>query len=98
MKQLPNFEGFEWDQGNKTKSIIKHGVSNQEAEQVFFNRPILVLVDSKHSREETRWHALGITDEERRLHITFTSRAGRLRVISSRPMSKKESMAYENNT
>jgi uncharacterized DUF497 family protein len=42
-------------------------------------------------------HALGKTDENRQLHITFTLRqAGQLiRVISARDMHKKERAIYE---
>ena len=46
-----------------------------ETEQVFFNDPLLLLKDSKHSQREKRNHALGKTDEGRLLHITFAFRA-----------------------
>ena len=87
---------FEWDDGNARKNADKHDVSQIEAEQVFFNAPLLVLEDRKHSQDELRLHALGRTDEDRRLHITFTLRGGGtlLRVISARDMSKTERKAY----
>lgn len=68
-----------------------------EAEQVFFNVPLLFLEDLAHSSKEVRVHALGKTDDERALHITFTLRkAGTLiRVISARDMHRKERLAYE---
>ncbi len=89
--------GFEWDQGNARKSADKHGVSQAEAERVFFNEPFLVLPDPKHSQQEPRHHALGTTDEGRLLHVTFTLRVhGRLiRVISARDMHRKERTFYE---
>ena len=89
-------EGFDWDQGNARKSADKHAVSQTEAEQAFFNEPLLVLGDREHSQDEPRWHALGRTDDGRRLHVTFALR-GRgtlLRVISARDMSQKERAAY----
>jgi uncharacterized DUF497 family protein len=88
--------GFEWDAGNARKSAEKHGVSQAEAEQVFFNRPLLVADDTGHSDRERRYHALGRTDVGRRLHITFTlRRSGTLvRVISARDMHRKERQAY----
>jgi len=52
----------------------QHGVSMSEAEQVFFNMPLLVLPDPGHSDAESRFHALGKTIDGRRLHITFTLR------------------------
>ncbi|MBL6931654.1 MAG: BrnT family toxin, partial [Rhodospirillales bacterium] len=46
--------GFQWDQGNARKSTEKHGVSQSEAEQVFFNEPLLIVSDIKHSQPEPR--------------------------------------------
>ena len=88
--------GVDWDAGNARKND-RHGVSMAEAEQVFFNAPLLVVDDEKHSQHEARHHALGRTHEGRLLHLTFTLRsAGSLiRVISARDMHRKERMIYE---
>jgi len=88
---------FDWDEGNARKSVDKHDVSQSEAEQVFFNQPLLVLVDEEHSEHEARYHALGITNDTRLLHITFTLRAtsSLIRVISARDMHRKERIVYE---
>ena len=87
-----NVIGFDWDEGNSRKSAEKHFVSQTEAEQIFFNSPLLLLPDPRHSSEEMRMHALGRTDERRPLLVTFTSRGdGKLiRIISARPMNRKE--------
>ncbi len=60
--------------------------------EVFFNMPLLVLEDPKHSQSEMRLHASGKTDSQRSLHVTFTWRANEtlIRVIAVRDMSKKE--------
>jgi len=99
MIDLAKITGFDWDDGNARKNG-KHGVSMAEAEQVFFNAPLLFLADVKHSQGEFRVHALGKTDEERKLHITFTLRnaGGRIRVISARDMHRKERTIYEQIT
>ena len=85
MTNLTGITGFDWDEGN-TRKNEKHNVSMAETEQVFFNAPLLVLEDSKHSNQEPRFHALGKSDEKRLLHITFTLRqAGeKIRIISAR--------------
>jgi hypothetical protein len=57
--------GFEWDEGNARKSVEKHSVTQAEAEQIFFNSPLLLLPDLRHSAEETRLHALGKTEPPR---------------------------------
>jgi len=91
--------GFDWDTGNERKSVEKHSISRFEAEQVFFNQPLLILADSKHSQSENRYHALGRTNDKRLLHITFTLRSDEtlIRVISARDMHRKERNIYEQN-
>ncbi|MSO93742.1 MAG: BrnT family toxin [Rhodospirillales bacterium] len=88
--------GFEWDDGNRRKSEDKHGVTQAEAEQVFLNEPLLVVEDTAHSQSESRYHALGKTDAGRPLHVTFALRdeATRIRIISARPMHRKEKSRY----
>ena len=90
-------EGLDWDEGNSRKNVEKHEVSQAEAEQVFFNDPLLVVEDAMHSNREIRLHALGRTDAGRLLHISFTLRHdGKLvRVISARPMHRRERLRYE---
>jgi uncharacterized DUF497 family protein len=89
--------GFDWDAGNERKSAEKHRISQAEAERTFFNQPLLVLDDERHSLSEARFHVLGRTEAGRRLHITFTLRkeATLIRVISARDMSAKERAVYE---
>ena len=96
---LEKVAGFDWDAGNARKND-RHGVSVAEAEQVFFNVPVLMLPDSAHSQSEPRYHALGKTIDGRRLHISFTLRGdGKLiRVISARDMHRKERAHYEQAT
>ena len=96
MIDLEKISGFDWDAGNARKNE-KHGVSMAEAEQVFFNVPLLAVADARHREKEARLHALGKTDDGRLLHVTFTLRdAGqKIRVISARDMHRKEREVYE---
>jgi uncharacterized DUF497 family protein len=100
MNHWSRVTAFDWDEGNERKSVDKHGVSQPEAEQVFFNAPLLVVPDSKHSEDEPRYHALGRTNLQRPLHVTFTIRGGGtlIRVISARDMHRKERLFYEQAT
>jgi uncharacterized DUF497 family protein len=95
MLDLGQIEGFEWDEGNERKSQQKHSVSQGEAEQLFFSAPLFVLEDVAHSKTENRFHALGKTEGGRLLHVTFTIRAKKIRVISARDMHRKERKIYE---
>jgi uncharacterized DUF497 family protein len=96
MITLDKVTSFDWDAGNSRKND-QHGVSMAEAEQVFFNTPVLMLPDAAHSQAEPRYHALGKTIDGRRLHVTFTLWDGGklIRVISAREMHRKERAHYE---
>ena len=99
MIDFDTIQGFDWDDGNRRKND-KQGVSTSEAEQVFFNAPLLMLVDAAHSQLEPRLHALGKTDAGRLLHITLTLRQNQslIRVISARDMHRKERAIYDQPT
>jgi len=89
-----NCTGFEWDAGNETKNREKHEVSKGECEQMFFNMPLIVKRDKNYSVFENRYYALGRTDGRRYLFTVFTIRNDKIRVISSRDMTKREIEQY----
>ena len=88
-------EGFEWDKWNIEKNIIKHGVNQDECEEVFFNSPLVEEIPISKEQGEQRYYVLGITDEGRKLTVIFTIRNKKIRVISARDMSRKERRGYE---
>jgi hypothetical protein len=85
---------FEWDAGNAHKNWRRHRVTQAECEQVLLGRPLVVRPDTRHSDGEQRHFALGQTAAGRRLMVVFTIRGERLRVISARPMSRRERGFY----
>jgi uncharacterized DUF497 family protein len=89
------YNGFEWDAGNIAKSSAKHDVGCGEAEEIFFNQPLIIAPDPAHSQTEPRFRALGRTNATRPLHLNFTVRSDKLRIISARPMNRKERAVYE---
>jgi uncharacterized DUF497 family protein len=97
MIDLAQIAGFDWDDGNSRKSFEKHAVSQMEAEQVFLDPRLLVLVDEKHGGNEKRFQAYGEAANGRRLQVSFTLRqsATMIRVISARDMSRRERARYE---
>ena len=96
MIDLERITGFDWDDGNARKND-KHGVGQAQAEEIFFNQPLLMLDDLLHREQEARYHALGKTLDGRLLHVSFTLRGGGnlIRVISARDMHRKERSVYE---
>ena len=87
-------KGFEWDEGNLDKNWYLHQVTNSECEEVFFNLPLIVAPDTKHSQQEQRYYALERTDTNRWLFIAFTIRDDLIRVISARDMNQRETRKY----
>jgi uncharacterized DUF497 family protein len=87
-------EGFEWDAGNSDNNWKRHQVTQAECEQLFANLPLLVSGTAKASEVESRYFALGRTDAVRELAVVFTMRGKRVRVISARPMSRRERKEY----
>jgi hypothetical protein len=92
-----SFLGFKWDRGNNNKNLLKHNVQNWECEQVFFNKPLLILEDPEDSITEKRWAGFGTTDSGRLLVVIFTKRGNLVRIISARDMNSKERKFYEEN-
>lgn len=90
---MAGLTGFEWDEGNSTKNWERHRVTQAEAEEVFFNRPVFLL-DARSAERERRYNVLGRTNDDRLLSVISTMRRGLARVISARPMSRKERDGY----
>jgi uncharacterized DUF497 family protein len=62
---------------------------------VFFNRPLVVVAGEQRAESIPRYYTLGHTDASRLLFIVFTLREDFIRVISARPMSRRERRVYE---
>lgn len=92
---LEHCHGFQRDTANTEKNWLNHDVSSAECEEVFFNEPILLFDDIKHSLNESRYYVLGKTNLDRKLFIVFTVRKKLIRVISARDMSKNERRIYD---
>jgi uncharacterized DUF497 family protein len=65
---LREISGFEWDEGSSGKNEAKHGVTDRESEEIFFNKPLIVARSPKGSRE-FRYVALGKTYGSRVLTV-----------------------------
>lgn len=47
---LRGIKGFDWDEGNSAKNEAKHGVTDRESEEIFFNKPLVATRSSKGER------------------------------------------------
>lgn len=91
---LESCTGFDWDDGNTAKNWNRHHVTPEEAEDVFFNDPLIVRCDPQKGKREKRYWALGQTSGGRRLFLAFTIRRNLIRIISARDQNRRESEFY----
>jgi uncharacterized protein len=85
---------FEWDARKAASNRRKHGVSFEEAVTAFADPHAGIKPDPDHSEEEDRELILGMS-VSRRLLVSFVERRLAIRIISSRPATRKERDAYE---
>lgn len=87
---------FQWDQGNSTKSLAKHGVPIEEVESVFtLKLAIPIGRQVSPTVTEERLCLVGPSQQGRMLSVVFTLREGHVRPISSRIANLKERRLYE---
>ena len=94
--ELVPFDKFEWDAGNLTKAQ-KHGLTLIEIESVF-QKEVFYGLDEKHSSNEERWIAVGVTSNGKSCFsvFSFRSKSARIiRVFSARRMHLRERRVYE---
>lgn len=91
---------FEWDAEKNASNIEKHGVSFEQAKEVFSDPFQLCLLDKRYSYFEERWITVGSTKDSNLLvgANLFFSDSGEeiIRIISARPANSVEVKQYEN--
>jgi len=91
---ISNCKGFEWNEGNSNNNWHLHRVTDGECEDIFFNLPLIVAADAKHSNREKRFYALGRTENNRWLFVAFTVRENLIHVVSTRDITGREQRKY----
>ncbi|MFH0948534.1 MAG: BrnT family toxin [Elusimicrobiota bacterium] len=89
-------DDFIWLPDIIEKLASKHRVTQDETEEVFFNRPQYRFVESGHKPGEDVYSSGGQTDAGRYLIIFFIHKPDNTALIlSARDMDKKERRHYE---
>jgi uncharacterized DUF497 family protein len=86
---------FEWDEIKAHINLKKHAVSFDETVSIFRDPLSITVADPEHSETEYRFMDIGMSDQGRLLVVSYTERASRIRIISSRPALPVERKAYE---
>jgi uncharacterized protein len=86
---------FEWDARKAVANLAKHGVGFPEAMEVFGDPLEVTITDPAHSRDESRFVSIGLSQAGRLLIVAYTERQGRIRIISAREAAPRERKHYE---
>lgn len=86
-------KGFEWDENNTVHLELKHGVTPEEAEEVFAVKPLF-----RKTKHKGRYSALGRTSDGRFLHVIFLiEKGGTARIITGWDMKSSDIKYYKKN-
>lgn len=89
---------FEWSPSKAAANLKKHGISFDEATQVFLD-PKAIFEQDREVDDEARWQVIGCIGDSLMLMIAHTVReepdADVYRIISARQADRKERRRYE---
>ncbi len=91
---------FEWNPSKARGNIRKHKVGFERAATIFRDPNVLSIPDEEHSENEERWITMGLDETGTLLVLShkFESlgkEASRVRIISARKATTKETERYE---
>ena len=85
---------FEWDESKNTANVLKHGISFEQASEVFLDPLSLTIRDPEHSHDVERFVTIGTTTAGNIVVAIHTDRAGTVRIISARFATTREKRDY----
>lgn len=86
-------ENFEWRDAKATENLRDHGVAFDKAVKAFADPYAVEWVDEREVYSEERCNLLGMC-EGVILHVTYTERGERIRIISARRAERHEQDRY----
>lgn len=84
---------FEWDENKNASNLKKHGISFEEACEIF-NSPILTREDKRENYGEARHISYGILGDVVVAAVVHTDRNDKIRIISARLANRTERRLY----
>jgi uncharacterized DUF497 family protein len=84
---------FEWDAEKAADNWRDHGIAFDEAIKIFRDAFAIESIDDREAYGEERVNRLGMC-EGVLLHVTYTERGERIRIISARRAEKHEQDDY----
>ncbi|MEA2601024.1 MAG: uncharacterized protein QOF89_2016 [Acidobacteriota bacterium] len=95
---------FAWDPAKAKSNLRKHRVSFELAATVFRDPRARTVFDEDHDEDEERWITLGLSETGTILVVVHTFQllgtegAVRIRLVSARRATSKETRQYEENS
>ena len=88
---------FEWDENKNEINKRKHGLSFEEAEEVFEDENAILFDDPDHSMDEDRFLIIGTLRSSKICIVSHCYRDNDnvIRLISARAATKNEQRVYE---
>ena len=86
---------FEWDPRKDAANRRKHGVGFRETATVFGDPLATTFPDINHSISEQRFLTIGVSASGRLLVVAHTEDEATIRIISARPVTRRERRFYE---
>jgi uncharacterized protein len=84
---------FEWDENKNRQNLKKHGISFEEAKEIF-EGIIFTSIDERFVYEEIREISIGAIQGIVIVTVIHTEREGIIRIISARKATPKERKEY----
>ncbi|MEH2191754.1 MAG: BrnT family toxin [Nostoc sp.] len=84
---------FEWDKNKNQQNIQKHGISFEEATEIF-EGVVFTSIDERYDYEEIREISIGSIQGVIIITVAHTDRNGKIRLISARKATPKEKRTY----
>jgi uncharacterized DUF497 family protein len=86
---------FEWDPRKDAANRRKHDVEFREAATVFGDPLATTFPDPDHSAYEQRFLTIGVSARGRLLFLAHIESEDKVRIISARPVTRRERKLYE---
>ncbi len=88
---------FEWDENKAAANLVKHGVSFEEATNVFGDPLSDTFDDPEHSSAERRFIIIGMSENGKLLMVSHIDDGEAVRLISAREPTRGEREFHEEN-
>lgn len=90
---MDDADKFEWDDNKAVANWQKHSITFDQAIKAFRDPSAFERIDEREDYGEERINLIGMSDGII-LHVTYTERGKRIRLISARKAKKHEQVYY----